>query len=264
MLSLPLKRRNDKINFIFHLAEHCNLNCASCDNFSPLAEPEFIDVGEFTRDIERMAELFNRDSERISLLGGEPLLHPRLAVILETARKSFPSTRIRLLTNGILLAQQSPAFWETCRDNSIRIVITHYPINIDVPKIRELAGKYSVELECSDEPITTFMNEPVNLKGDGDFRKNFAACTRGNRCIMLRHGRLYTCTFVANIHHFTKHFGVNIPVTEADYIDIYDAEITGDEILRRLAEPIPICRFCNMNFKLIKWHRSELDINEWL
>ncbi|MBQ7216454.1 MAG: radical SAM protein [Synergistaceae bacterium] len=264
-LGFASKPQHENIALGFHVTEHCNLNCASCDNFSPLADPEFLDVEEFSRDLSRMAELFrHHDCDRISLLGGEPLLHPELISIIKIVRKNFTSGRVRLLTNGILLTQQSPDFWKTCHDNKVTIVVTHYPINIDVRKIRELAGKYDVTLECSDIPIETFLIEPVNLKGNGSYRVNFAACTRGNRCIMLRQGKLYTCTFASNIHHFCKKFGVNIPVTEADYINIYDENITGEEILRRLAEPIPICRFCDMHFKLIKWHRSEQDINEWL
>lgn len=32
------------------LAEHCNLNCAYCDHFSPIVQPEFLDTESFSRD----------------------------------------------------------------------------------------------------------------------------------------------------------------------------------------------------------------------
>ena len=262
--NLPLKKTRSKINFEFHLAEHCNLNCASCDNFSPLAEPEYIDIEVFKRDLARMAEIFNHDEcERIGFIGGEPLLYPDIENIFTTARKIFPSCPLYIITNGLLLTQMKDSFWKSCRDNRIMIKITHYPVKIDLPKIRGLAEKFGVELDVNDEPISMFRNEPVDLKGSGDYKINFAQCFRGNGCIILREGHLFTCTFAANIHHFNKRFGVNIPITEEDYVDIYDEKITAGEILRRLASPIPMCRFCNMRFKRIDWHQSERKIEEW-
>ena len=40
-----------EISFEVALAEHCNLRCAGCDHFSPIAEPEFADIKEFERDL---------------------------------------------------------------------------------------------------------------------------------------------------------------------------------------------------------------------
>ena len=262
-LSIPVKKRQERINFGFHITEHCNLNCASCNNFSPLAETEFIDVDEFTRDIERMGELFGHVCDRVRLLGGEPLLHPEIIRILETARRTFRTGAVRLLTNGTLLTRQSPEFWRACHDNRVTIAVTHYPIPIDTAKIRELAAEYDVELECSEEAVSVFFVEPVNLKGDGDCRKNFALCGRANTCPIIRHGRLFTCTFAPNVHNFSRKFGVDIPVSEADSIDIYDENMSSDEIFRRLIEPIPACRFCDMNSRPVKWHVSEGSISEW-
>lgn len=37
--------------FEIHLCEHCNLRCQSCDNFSSLAEEEFVDVDVFNKEM---------------------------------------------------------------------------------------------------------------------------------------------------------------------------------------------------------------------
>lgn len=65
-------------HFEFHLAEHCNLNCIGCTHFSPLAEPEFLEVEDFRNDIERLSYLTGGNARFINLLGGEPLLHPEI------------------------------------------------------------------------------------------------------------------------------------------------------------------------------------------
>jgi hypothetical protein len=58
--------------------DHCNLNCKGCTAFSPVAEEKFMDVNMFERDCERLAELTGGKIELIDLLGGEPLLHPKI------------------------------------------------------------------------------------------------------------------------------------------------------------------------------------------
>ena len=86
-----------------HLVEHCNLKCKGCDNFSPLANEEYVDVKQYKADFERMAELFGDNAERIDLYGGEPLLHPQIIELIRITRDSFPQSPITILTNGILL-----------------------------------------------------------------------------------------------------------------------------------------------------------------
>ena len=260
---LPPVRKYDKIIIGFHVVEHCNLNCASCDNFSAIAEKEFIDPERFRKDMEHLGRMFHHECERISLLGGEPLLHPELVKFIETARENFSSGYIEIITNGILLTQQHQEFWQACRDNQVTISVTHYPISIDIAKIRELAEKYDVELKLSDMTKSTFYKRAVDITGSGDTWKNFVQCIR-NDCITLGHdGHLFPCTFASNIHHFNKKFGFNIPITEDDYIDIYK-EDDPQKILRRLSEPIPMCRFCDLNYKPFRWHQSKQELSEWV
>ena len=42
---------------VIPLVEHCNLNCWGCDHCAPLAEKNFLDIAEFEKDINRIAEL---------------------------------------------------------------------------------------------------------------------------------------------------------------------------------------------------------------
>lgn len=63
--------------FEIHLVEHCNLKCKACDNYSSIAEEEYLDIENFENDMKRMRELFS-GIQLIRLLGGEPLLHPNL------------------------------------------------------------------------------------------------------------------------------------------------------------------------------------------
>ena len=88
----------------------------------------------------------------------------------------------------------------------------------------------------------------------------------GGRCAELLHGKIYMCQFIPNVRHFNKRFGQNIPVTEADYIDIYQEKMDKDTIFRKLTEPVPICRFCDIKGVKggVEWRVSNGTMDEWV
>ena len=269
LFSLPLQKKKNKISFEIHLAEHCNLNCAGCNNFSCIAEPELVDVEEFRKDFVRMGEIFNHQCERISLIGGEPLLHPEIITLMKIARDNFPEGRINIFTNGILLNSKDDDFWRACHDNKIGILISAYPINIKWDGVQAKAKQFGVSANFAWDQKENKRNEffvsAINLAGDSNIKLNFAFCDRANGCITLKHGKLYTCTFVPNVCHFNKYFNRDIAVTEDDYIDIYKTS-DPEAILQRLSEPIPACRYCKTSkpVKYFTWSVTKKDINEWL
>ena len=267
LLHIPLKKKQKMLRFEIHLAEHCNLNCKACNNFSPIAEHELVDVEEFRNDFMRLGELFNHKCERIYLLGGEPLLHPEINTLMAIARENFSEGYICVFSNGILLPKMNDTFWETCRDNHISIIVTPYPINIDVNRIKELAQKFGVDFKWAwgrkEHSSDVFIIRPINPAGDSNAKVNFGTCGRALDCVTLSHGRLFTCSLVPNYKHFNKKFGLDLKTTEADYINIYD-DVTANEILTRLAEPIPACRYCNLDGRIIHWGISKKEISEWV
>ena len=267
-LHLPEKKPHKLIRFEVHLADHCNLNCVGCDHFSPLAEPSFVDIDTFKRDFARMGELFSHKCEWIHLLGGEPLLNPDIIKLMKIARENFTEGDIQIVTNGILLPQQDEKFWCACHDNNIQIRMTHYPIKVDIDKIRFLANKFKVDFAyyAQETEKNKFYQMPLDLSGKGNASLNFLKCWHGDGCPLLRNGKLFTCTIMPNVHFFNKAFNQNIPITEADYIDIY-SDITPKEILRRLATHIPACSYCNINKhknSSVEWHVSKREMSEWV
>ena len=266
LFGLPLKKIQDKITFTIRLVEHCNLNCAGCDNFSPLAEPEFLSIEEFRRDFERVGELFNHECRLIKLSGGEALLRPDILDFVKIARENFTKGTIEIYSNGILVPQQDDNFWSTLQKYKVGIGITDYPIKIDRDKIAAKAKEFNVNVHgMGDGRLKTseFVKRPIDLAGNGDIRKNFFRCYRAYACAMLDHGRFYKCSFAPSIKHFNKFFNKNIPLKKDDYIDIYEVK-SGEEILKRLAEPIPMCKYCDLDFQTIKWGVSERKISEWV
>lgn len=257
------------LSFEVALVEHCNLKCAGCDHFSPVAEPEFADIEEFTRDFERLSELFSGRAREIHLLGGEPLLHPDLANFLKTARRCFPQAVIDVTTNGLLLPRMGEIFWDICHEERIVVRPTKYPEeSIDYSAAEKLAAQYGVEyryIDNTDQTVKTLTKYPLDLKGLQDPRRSFMLCHRANACIYLQHGRLFTCTVAPTIRHLNRHFGTRFEEAPEDSIDIYQAT-SADEILDHLAHPIPFCRYCMPECAQEgqPWRHSKGELSEWV
>jgi MoaA/NifB/PqqE/SkfB family radical SAM enzyme len=249
-----------------HLTEHCNLNCKSCNHFSPLADEIFLDPAAFEKDCARLAKIVKRFSV-IKLLGGEPLLHPNLISFFKIAREHFKTTVIQLTTNGALLFKQPDEFWEACHKHKIYIEISDYPVNIHVEEVQAKRSKYNVCVAYTVSKDTGMWKTPLDTDGGQNAEANFAACGAANAlgCVTLRDGRIYICPASAHIQFFNKYFGKDLRVTENDYIDIYKAK-DKNEILDFLRKPIPFCRYCNISASVdgLEWGVSKREITEWV
>lgn len=260
-----------QLQFEVHVTEHCNLNCLQCGHFSPLAEETYLDVQEYEKDVNRLSELFDGEASAILLLGGEPLLHPRLADIMEVTRKAFPDTRIRIVTNGILLPKMAEEFWEKCRELSVEISPSEYPIKFDYEgwgkTVRSKGVKY-----CPLAPGQGTMDKvfPICPSREGEYGlnlQNYLRCGNANNCITLRYGRMYTCYVAAHAKFLKKYFDLDIKLSKEDSVDIYVVK-SGEELLKKLARPIPFCNYCDMveEGRQIrrKWAVSSKNRYEWM
>jgi len=77
------------------VTRRCNLSCGYCSEYDSVSEP--VPVDDLRRRIDALHRL---GSANITLLGGEPLMHPDIAeIVVYAARKS----NVSLVTNGFLL-----------------------------------------------------------------------------------------------------------------------------------------------------------------
>jgi MoaA/NifB/PqqE/SkfB family radical SAM enzyme len=260
-----LRRSKRFFQIEIHIAEHCNLNCKGCGHFSPLAEKIFLEPEAFERDCARLAKITGK-LVTIKLIGGEPLLHPRLTDFFEIARKYFKSTVIQLTTNGVLLARQPDSFWRACNKNKVYIEISDYPININVDVIRAKCKKHRACVGytvCKDNAMYKIT---LDLEGRQSPETSFNTCGmgEGGGCVTLRDGRIYTCFVAAHIQFFNKYFGKDLHITDEDYIDIYKTN-SNRGILDFLHKPFPFCRYCKPFASLdgLDWQVSMREISEW-
>ena len=253
--------------FEIHLVDHCNLNCQSCDNFSPLADEIYVNKLKFNRDLRRLSILAKDKIKNVRMLGGEPLLHPEVSDFLKISRNYFPEANVRLTTNGIKLSKMPENFWRTCNETRAIIEITYYPININKEEIKRLAKEYAVVVvpfDKTDKIIKTSYRNPVKEEKSGNPDKKYKKCYQRGRCVSLKDGKIYPCTCIPNICHFNKYFNKNLEVTEEDYIDIYKVKDIK-EIEKFLDNAPPFCGYCDVMGRTSgkPWGTSKKDIKEW-
>ena len=249
-----------------HVTEHCNLNCKGCNHFSSIADEEYLEPEQFENDFKRLAELSEKFFT-IKILGGEPMLHPRITEFFGIARKYFPSTPIQLTTNGTLLTGQPDEFWQSCNTNKITVSVSQYPIQLNKKLIKEIAGTNRVKVVFTGSTAEDRMCKlPIDLSGSQDMNKSHRKCAISwGCCVTLRDGRIYTCCIAAHIKFFNKYFNQNLAIGENDYVDIYRIN-SKEEIIDFLEKPFPFCRYCITSHTQFaqRWGISKKEITEWI
>lgn len=288
--TIPHKMRpRIKENFLLevNLADHCNLNCQCCDHFSPLAPPTFLNFDQYVKDIQRLAELTNHHIGLMKLQGGEPLLNERLIEYIKVTREVFPNTYICIFTDGLLLSKwennSQGNLWEAIKQYEIEVRVTCYPIPLDVEKIKKQVLQYGIPIYTESPPygkeariwflseigdqgyrgIKHSVKHPFDLTGRQEpFR--FISCYQFNESIVLRDGKIYTCPMIPYVHYFNDYFGVNLQVSEEDYIDIYHVN-NYEEIAEFCTQRAPFCRFCAVHCRTSReWKQSGHLMEEWV
>ena len=257
----------DTLGFEVHITEHCNLNCRGCYHFSPLAGEEYLDIKEYIEDLKRIRELCGDKVEHITLLGGEPLLHPDIVKFIEKTREIYRNTRLEILTNGLLLQNMDRKFWDACWKNRVSLCCTKYPIAVDYDHLEEIARDFGLTINYHNDVGAgekTLIKYPFDICGTQNANESFGKCTRSNLCTTLKHGRLYPCPMAAHAHLAKEYFGLDLKLSAKDYIDIYEASDMG-ELMTFLIRPIEFCKYCNLSRRPVqmKWGISEKKYDEW-
>lgn len=246
-----------------HVTDHCNLGCRSCEHYSPICTPWFADPDVLSADFARLAQLFE-SIEQIFLLGGEPLLHPRVEEFVHIARKAFPDARLCLMTNGLLVTRMQDAVWRALHDCHAVLLCDDYPIDLPKERIAELAAEHDVSLEWMP-PATEFFRAPIDASGSCDPERAFTACQLQSNCAIMRDGRMYACAHIAYADAPADRFGLpQILPTPEDSIALAEAR-DGDEVIRFLTRPAPWCRFCEYeHVEPFEWARTGRTADEWV
>lgn len=266
MLGNIFSLENVKKNFWINIftTNKCNLNCKSCSSFAPICKAEFYAPEQFEKDMLQLKNLRLPIISVIKFTGGEPFLNPYLFKIFEIAREIFPDIPMECYTNGLLLGGLSNEKCKALDRLKITLVITEYPLeNISLKKIYEKLDAFSVSYYVIySEGQKYFSKRPLNLKKDTP-NHLFCYCPRYKMCdsLFLFKGRLYKCIYVLTSEYVNEAFGLDLRMTERDFLDIY--RTTPAEIYEFAISRLDFCGYCSPIEEKVPWGLSERKIEEW-
>jgi hypothetical protein len=232
--------------FEVHVAEHCNLRCANCCNMSPFVERRFLEVEEIEEICARMRT--GLSAAVVKIMGGEPLLHPRIADVIRALRASGVGDRVRLFTNGLRLRAMSDDFWDALDE----MTISNYdsaPVRAPLLDLaRQRSREHGFVLNIKD--VHEF-SQVLSPRFVADPSRTFAQCWLRHRCLIVRRGRFYMCTraayapdFLAAVEHDPVPAGIEI-VRDDDGVEIAAPDL-AERLLRYLNRdrPLGACHYC--------------------
>lgn len=253
------------IELEIQIVDHCNLNCAGCNHFSPCLPPYQMSPSEFEKNLIAITKNIP-NVKCLLIVGGEPSLHSGLDIICQLARQYLPDATIRILSNGVNLNQLQQNK-DLLKSLDIEVQFTIYPGYTDIEGIKKFAENQNGIHHSLVQNINTrvaFGETLINLKPEnGEY--NFYNCTHYNLpCLTVKNQRLYFCPFSAYVHQFTNKYHLDIPnEEELNSIDINSIQNNLDIIQKFCFTPKHICNYCNFNHFPAPWHKSYKDLTEF-
>lgn len=226
----------------------CNYRCAACNHFAPLGHIPLMAPAQITHDLGALVPFLR--AEKISVLGGEPTLHPALLEVLAAIRQSGITPKIVVLTNGSRLEHMPEAFW-TAFD---ALYVSLYPderTQRSLPLARAMQAKYGFELGLI--PIEFSKVLSAEVRSPSEMAALYQACPFRVYCRAVYHGYLYQC-FPA--HVLPEHI-LGLPAT-VDGLRL-DETLTEAKLHTYLNQPGPLesCARCAYRREFIAWHETE-------
>jgi len=230
----------------FAAADHCNLRCSGCSHMSPFVKPRIPTEEELARDMGRLATVMLADEIRI--LGGEPLLNPRIVLLLKAARASGIAAKVSLTTNGLLLHKMPDEFWTNVDRVNLSLYESARLSETRLEQARKSAARTGTQL-IIDELLTfrtTMVTEPH--PDDAVTSMIFKTCKNAHfyHCHMVHAGWLYKCACPSVLSEFLETMNQSGYRPEADGFDIHGAKDLRNELWKFLTDtqPLNACRYC--------------------
>ncbi len=173
-------------------AWHCNLRCVGCSHGSPHLQARFPDARQVALNISHLYHWLR--VEHVRLVGGEPLLNPRVTDIADAVRAAAISTRIRVLTNGLLLSR-CRGLWDLVDEIHISVYpSTRAYLERVLPMVRELAVTTGTEVVVKYFDYFRIAYRPTSPDAKLTERI-YRTCQIANRwrCLTVEVGYLYRC-----------------------------------------------------------------------
>ena len=250
-----------------YLTKGCNLKCHYCSHFNPYRHG-IVPTETLIGSMETWSKKIS--PKKFGLLGGEPLLHPDINLIMKKGRKCWSKAQLILTTNGLLLPKKGNALLDTLLETRTQVLLSEHLTdqegNEAFNKARQMLDEAGVPNIII--PSASRWKEYYLLSNDGKplpyNSKPEAAWTMcgPNTCFNLTENKLYRCSILANAAQGWQEraLGHEWKITES-YSPL-SADASVDEIVQHLflmKGPLQACTICPEKIRFVDSRQIALD-----
>lgn len=262
----------------FYLTNHCNITCNNCNRFNNHKITGSADWEQYKQTYLKWSKIL--DINRIALLGGEPLLYPKIATTVADVRSWWPTAELEITTNGLLIQRIKPDLCNAIIDNNVSLYVSiHKKDWVDDIKsaIANKFGKLTL-IKSSDFPhydiCKTELGVNVTLEYTYWFRSAALQANQDNKLVLhnsnpdaahdvcdMKHsfhfwkGCLYKCGVMVTLPYVVeqKSLDCDISTDQLQLIKNYtpltlDNVIDNPNIIHTLYDSIEQCKLCPENY----------------
>lgn len=258
----------------FYITNHCNIDCESCNRFNNYNFKGHMDWQPYEDEYRRWAEYLQ--IRRITILGGEPLIHPDVNSWIKKIREWWPLADLNVTTNGRLL-NQVPNLYNTLKETKCKIEICIHNYDWVESQVRDLGnffpGDYDLIEVADDSCFFTKIAQDKNgvkviikkynsmhqsslIFSGHSFKlhksnpeKAHQVCDMSN-CHHFINGKIYKCGIPYLLGDFSKQYMIDIDQDDINILNhpggfsLQDAKQDAKSFWSYLENPIDHCKFC--------------------
>lgn len=234
----------------FLVTTRCSLRCKNCNAYMPSfgasgRAPHFdLSPEDFRRDLDSLAGAVN-GIRRFILIGGEPLLHPRLAELIETAVASPLVSVVEIITNGTLVPRGDVL--ETVERHRDRVYfhISNYTGNAALaPRLKHAEifsafKKHGIRHQMAQDQIWQEEQPLSGRLGDDEAAAMFSSCWI-KRCVQALDGQIAICPKASSGYELSM-----VEKTPGELVDLRGGAALREQLTAFYQKPFfDACRAC--------------------
>jgi organic radical activating enzyme len=230
------------------ITEFCTLKCKYCGEFTPyFNNPKHYDIDLCIKSIRNLLKGV-KYVHHISIIGGEPLLHPHLQTMLENVVKCENIGYFEVISNGTIVPSESLCAFIGKHNPKVQLAITSYgSLNKKIDEIKSICEKFNIkyrmhfeEVQWDKGYVPTAHNRTVKQNRD-----IYATCINPDFCPLIMNGNLYKC--------MTAAVGIRLgraPFIESDCVNLVNENDSAEQIRNKLyqfilkTDAITACDYC--------------------
>ena len=235
----------------FYITNQCNLACTNCNRFNDHDFRGHYFWEDSAPAVEAWSHRIN--APYLTIIGGEPSLHPGLEDWVSNLRRLWPHTEIMIQSNGTNPnVEKKLRFYDRYR--------VGWGISVHQPSMRSTLEKkwfpsitgfhenYEFTLStviAQDDKFTVHHSDPVAA---------FGACTMLHSHTIFK-GQLYKCPVMAVLPEFRTQQSVEMDLRQEQLLSQYqplNADCSEQQLIDFVStryQPIDQCEFCPGEFK---------------